>query len=295
MGNIINFSDYQFSTEEVNDLKQMVEKVNAFFIKGDEKKEYDLLLYKEYNRLMNKTFQGNWLKGKELKKYMELLKTFHLEDDYIFSLIIMLFTSLAAKDKRILDTKESYIYLLIDVFLELEIPLTRYNTYLACLLEEDIASYFDRERLKDIEPRLLLMVIMEDVHFLNHKDKVMDDLRKELEEKVKENEDIRKRWLDKDTTILEVYEKVEEQMILINELAPIYKKEDFKRLATCKKLRYLSSEKQEEFLKLMYEIDTKIAQLKEKIDQILIAIDIYSMSILDENIITPTFGLERKK
>lgn len=294
MDNIVDLSTYKLSIDEVNALKQMVEKVNAFFEKGDEKKEYDLLLHKEYNRLMKRTFRGKWMKADDLQKYIKLLKTFHLEDDYVFSLIIMLFTSMVANDKRILNTKESYIFLLADVFLELEIPLTRYNVYLSCLLEENIPLYFEREKLKDLEPRLLLMVIMEDVHFFNHKDKVMDDLKEALENRVSGNR-IGETWFSQETTVLDIYQKVKQQMVGINSLGPLYTKNDFKRLEHCKKLCYLSKDKQEEFLQLMQELDRKLPSLKEKVHQILIAIDIYNMSILDEKIITPTFGVERKK
>ena len=294
MDNIVNVNTYILSAEEEKDLKQMVEKVNTSFVKTEEKKEYDLLLHKEYNRLMQRTFSRKWLKGKELKRYIALLKTFHLEDEYVFSLIIMLFTSLVASDKRILDTKESYIYLLIDVFLTLEIPLTRYSTYLSCLLEEGIPPYFERERLQDMEPRLLLMVLMEDVNFFHHKDQVMDDLKKELDDRISGNV-VKKNWFIQGATVEDIYQKVKQQMVGINSLVPIYTEKDFKRLKNCKKLRYLAKDKQEEFLRLMQEMDVEIPSLKEKIHQILIVIDIYSMSIVEDKVITPPFGLERKK
>lgn len=296
MNPIENFNDYKLSLEEVAYLKEMIWKVNTFFQKGEKKEEFDILLNKEYNRLMEQALKKKWLKEKEIKKYINRLKTFIFEDEYIFSLLIMVFTSLTSNDVRILDVKESYMYLLTDVFFELEIPLTRYTSYLSCLLEEDIPTFFERETCKELEPRGLLIALMEDVNFFNHKEKVMDDLRWELEERLNNHgKTCKEHWFDENVTIQEVERRVKEQMLCFNDLVPIYAKEDFKRAERCKKIQYLSSEQQKEFLELIREIDFSKPALKEKIEQILIAINIYNMLIQDTNLITPEFGNERRK
>ncbi len=280
MGDIVSFNREQVNAEKEkfhNICANLYSRIHYLYTKESKiLDEQDKILYKKIIQIFPDVLNDKWLSTEEKKLFMEKIEDIlKLEDETEELLCLMNYIYLSwTQKKTFLSQGQQSIKAFIDCLIDAEVPYTNYSNVAEIFLNKELLDKVIS--IKEMEPKHILISLLEDIDFNKHKDinlsncfSYLDSLKESLKKKNPFERDIHS-----------IYQYFFEQMQGFNFLLEnsgnhaLFREEHFKTLKKIEKLKYLDEEDKINFYDIIEQID-KNNNLETKCKFILSVIEQY--------------------
>jgi len=286
MNNIINFNEYK-KEDYSRFYKELYNLVASIFENlKEENIDIDYILKVEFDKIIKKALNKNWLNSKLERHYVTDIKKYIEENSTVEYKFYYILTTTCLTDifkDRMTNLPSNIKKALILALTDLSVSYSNYSKYVKVLLSEEIVnklSPLDEETIK-----IIYKYLITELDFNKNISKIIKDSCDYIDEY---KNDRNSKNVFKNYDINSIYEQLKKQMYTFDEVYRVNKENPNsqlvglisrdvfeKQLKKLLKLEYLDEESKNGFLKVIENIDNKNFSLIEKINYIINMIDVY--------------------
>lgn len=280
-----NSIDENTQKEELMHIKKLV--TDEWRLNSDVIEEHDIILKKKFDKIIDSAIESKWINKQYVETYIQDIKNIFANEDLDGVFSILVYTNLVNIFKKSLLKQKQFIKDIITISFY-GVPLTNYEKCGSVLLNDTIIEKLyklnDLKKETDIPLRIDIQDLLNEINLEYQPDLLISNSVEFLDNKIRDKE-IKDQFcvINDDSTIMDVYNYVKNNidgLLFLNETIfddSIY--DDIKKILKIKKL---SIDKQNEYIKLAKHVYDSENILMHKIDFIIKFAEIYTENLNDK-------------